>query len=99
MNRYTIYCTPTPSQTKKALDLGAPINKTHANPSMLFVDRYPKRFWVSTDDSKIDAGYVLAIPTAEQMISWLEEQGIKITFTLNVCLRPEWINRWIHTCS
>lgn len=73
MNRYTLYCTE--FQTKKALELGAPINKTHANPPLSFVDKNPKRIWVSTDDSKLDVGYVLAIPTVEQMIGFILEIG------------------------
>lgn len=80
MNKYTIYCTE--EQTKKALKLGAPIERTHSNPTMWFVYRYPKRFWVSTDDSKLDVGYVVGIPTANQMIGWLEEQGINIAICI-----------------
>lgn len=53
---YTIYCTP--EQTKKALELGAPIKYT--------LERL------------IDSCFKPIIPTAEQMISWLEEQGMLI---------------------
>lgn len=70
MNRFTIYCTE--EQTRKAFELGAPIIQTHANPYSAFVDRYPMRIWVSTNDEYVDKGYVLAIPTTEQMIGWLE---------------------------
>lgn len=58
MNRYEIRCTP--EQTRKAIELGAPI------------------------------------PTAEQMLGWLEEQGLHINFDttseedINNCLIIKW---------
>ena len=55
MNEYTIYCNPI--QTRKALELGAPIEKDWI-PECLFNNGY----------------FSLRNPTAEQMISWLEEQ-------------------------
>lgn len=61
MNQYTIYCTE--AQTKKALELGAPIKAT-----FLDVD---KKFEYE--------GCHILIPTAEQMIGWLEEQGSTIS--------------------
>lgn len=64
MNRYTIYCTP--EQTRKALELGAPIER----------DGFEDRPYVY-----IDGAYL--IPTAEQMIGWLEEQE---SFS-NICIR------------
>lgn len=60
MNKYTLYCTH--EQTKKALGLGAPIER----------DGYEDRPYVY-----IDGAYL--IPTAEQMIGWLEEKGIQIS--------------------
>lgn len=59
MKHYTIYCTP--EQTKKALELGAPIER----------DGYEDRPYVY-----IDGAYL--IPTTEQMIGWLEGQGIHV---------------------
>lgn len=58
MNRFTIPCTV--EQTKKALELGAPIE---------VCDNY-----TITNDFRF-----YNIPTAEQIISWLEEQGIFIS--------------------
>lgn len=51
MDKYTIYCTG--EQTKKALELGAPI---------------------STCWSPLIEEWIYKIPTAEQMIGWLEDQ-------------------------
>lgn len=62
MNRYQIFCTP--EQTKKALELGAPIKAaTFTRPG---------------DGKKVvEIGEynLYSIPTAEQMIGWIEEQG------------------------
>ena len=69
MNRYTIYCTP--DQTKKALELGAPIE--------ILINH-------SVDKEICDKYHFLVIdgifyinPTAEQLIGWLEEQYLYIT--------------------
>lgn len=62
MNRYTIYCTE--EQTRKALELGAPIlADTH---EIKFTDLNGVPFDVDR----------IVIPTAEEMIGWLNEQGI-----------------------
>lgn len=73
MNRYTIYCTE--EQTRKALELGAPIeaNKDYSNGNL------PETLCVYGDIVKKDAYgigecTILHIPTAEQMLGWLEEQ-------------------------
>lgn len=66
MDKYSIYCTP--EQTKKALDLGAPIVKVDTKDKRL---RYYDNLFYP-----IIADYPFAIPTSEQMINWLEEQGI-----------------------
>ena len=58
MNKYTIYCTE--EQTRKALELGAPIEKHYKGTDGL--TRY----------------YEDVIPTAEEMIGWIEEQGILV---------------------
>lgn len=67
MDRFTIYCTP--EQTKKALELGAPIGKVRIS------GRDTSRPVFYTDDTnkntECDAYY---IPTAEQMIGYLEEK-------------------------
>lgn len=58
---YTIYCTL--EQTKKALELGAHIER------VIFTTNDAYKY------TKINEG-IYIIPTAEQMIGWLEEQGI-----------------------
>lgn len=69
MDKYTIYCTET--QTKKALELGAPIEE----------------FCGLCPTTSID-GILYDIPTAEQMVSWLEEQGLIVTVDKGLC--SEW---------
>lgn len=76
---YSIYCTP--EQTKKALKLSAPIEIKYGS--------------INHKPSIEDLQYLIQydnmwykIPTAEQMIGWLEEQGIQISFNIN-CLN-EW---------
>lgn len=69
MNEYTIYCIE--KQTKKALKLGAPIRE-------VFYDvqspEIAKQYNLLIIDSKL-----YCVPTAEQMINWLEEQGVFIS--------------------
>lgn len=72
MEQYTIYCTE--SQTRKALELGAPI------------ELESEYYHPTENDFKLDnpipcksftRGYHYAkCPTAEQMIGWLEEQCV-----------------------
>lgn len=68
MNKYIIPCTE--EQTKKALELGAPIEKDVYTPVIryegigYFVDKQQR--------------FAYHIPTAEEMVGWLEEQGILI---------------------
>lgn len=73
MNKYTIYCTA--EQTRKALELGAPIELEIEYPVNLdTLERSPY------PDIKMgeDGEPILIIPTAEQMIGWLEGQkGIR----------------------
>ena len=59
MNKYTIHCTE--EQTKKALELGAPLIKYNC-----YIHRFVNPCGVGKES------YI--IPTAEQMIGWLEEQ-------------------------
>ena len=58
MNRYTIYCTE--EQTKKALELGAPLNCCYHNDDF-------------QNTIKIGSLHYVEIPTAEQMLGWLED--------------------------
>lgn len=62
---YSIYCTE--EQTKKALELGAPISN-----AVGMADIVKEKYF---GDGK---GNFIILPTAEQMISWLEEQGILV---------------------
>lgn len=65
---YTIYCSP--EQTKKALDLGAQINTIGCTRGEIpLLDDYVEL--VVMDDNTSIIG---KIPTAEQMIGWLEWQ-------------------------
>lgn len=60
---YSIYCTE--EQTRKALELGAPLNSCYHNDDF-------------QNTIKIGSLHYVEIPTAEQMIGWLEEQeGIR----------------------
>lgn len=70
MNNYTIYCTE--SQVKKALELGAPIHSPQV--ALGFFEEWELEILhtIIIDDEYYD------IPTAEQMIGWLEKQGIII---------------------
>lgn len=68
MNNYTIYCTE--EQTKKALKLGAPIIY-HENAC---TTNSTPHFYIG-ERGNYQKGYILyIIPTAEEMIGWLEKQ-------------------------
>lgn len=69
MDRYAILCTE--SQTRKALTLGAPIETCGYY--------YKQQFGCNT----ISDTDLHIIPTAEQMIGWLEEQGIMFNIATN----------------
>lgn len=68
MDKYTIYCTP--EQTRKALELGAPIDYCL---NQFDID---KSVCIGCIKNTYTKQYAI-LPTAEQMIGWLEEQGIK----------------------
>lgn len=63
MNRYTIYCTK--EQARIALGLGAPIEY-----ELGYVNGIPYK--IADEEGEPS----LIIPTAEEMIGWLEEQGV-----------------------
>lgn len=65
MDKYTIYCTE--EQTKKAFELGAPIEVL---PNYMEFENFP---FVNCKDGNQRP---CMIPTAEQMICWLEEQEL-----------------------
>lgn len=56
MEEFTIYCTP--EQTRKALELGAPLNSCYHNGDF-------------QNTIKIGSLHYVEVPTAEQMINWL----------------------------
>ena len=60
---YSIYCTE--EQTKKVLELGAPINLRWLYEGIQF-----------RKEVNIEYGHYAEIPTAEEMVGWLEEQGV-----------------------
>lgn len=79
MFRYSIFCTE--GQTRKAVELGAPI-KTFSQSfadeyrTSIMYDKYCSIPPIKREDCE-DEIYA-DIPTAEQMINWLESQGISI---------------------
>ena len=77
MNKYTIYCTE--EQTRKALELGAPIN-TEIN-----YTRTGSQFEGIYNDGKT----FYYLPTAEQILNWLEEHKLQIVITVSST------DRWI----
>lgn len=72
MNRNTIYCTK--EQTKKALELGAPIE---------LYDEEEKESYCFWRLRFIDLqnGFLAKYSTAEQLIGWLEDQNILVERT------------------
>lgn len=86
MERYTIYCTE--EQTRKALELGAPIKTISYDPPVP-----PPTGWV------IYKNNCCKPPTAEQMIGWLEGRYIDCfvgkqlnqRFVATVCIHEELI--------
>lgn len=69
MNKYTIYCTK--EQTKKALELGVPIETIPCKPYII----------EGRHDYFTDGKFIYLFPTAEQMIGWLEKQRLAINVT------------------
>lgn len=73
MEEYTTYCTF--EQIKLAYELGAPIEKL------------PYREWeILLDYVRID-DYVYKIPTAEQLINWLDTKDVLI----QICNKTYWL--------
>lgn len=68
---YTIYCTE--EQARKALELGAPIE--YASDTDVCCGNY---FSMTRNDEPYRA-----LPTTDQMIGWLEEQGIMLEVFYN----------------
>lgn len=73
MNKYRIYCTE--EQTKKALELGAPIIKA------TYQNKEP-HVGVLVKLINKETIYDYICPSAEEMIGWLEEQGVSVEITM-----------------
>lgn len=83
MNRYTIYCTE--EQTKKALELGAPLHVITAKDKNVikafkaFTNGRRKNECTVLENFQPNGDHwckLITIPTAEQIIGWLEGKGI-----------------------
>lgn len=75
MNRYTIYCTE--AQTKKAVELSAPVEICNER-----IINIPPRVYIKNKHEWYK------LPTAEQMLLWLEENNIHVcimTHDLGTC--------------
>lgn len=83
MNEYTIYCTE--EQTRKALALGAPIE--YAGIPNLHSPH--KEIEFVGESGKMECAK-FALPTAEQMISWLEEQKVFVHIEPCVDISCSW---------
>lgn len=70
MDQFTIYCTQ--EQTKKALELGAPIEDI---PMFLYGENAAPKYVHKNEWNRECFCYC---PTAEQMIGWLEEKDITV---------------------
>lgn len=66
INNYTIPCTP--EQTRKARELGAPLNSCYHNDDF-------------QNTIKIGSLHYVEIPTAEQMMGWLRTKGFGFGIT------------------
>lgn len=71
MDEYIIRCTS--EQTKKALELGAPIE---------ILPNYTEYRVFPLVKCKDGNDRPCIIPTAEQMLGWLEEQGVSVEITM-----------------
>ena len=88
MDEFTIWCTE--EQTKLALELGASINTTSVP---WYNHPFDYKYWAKVN---IQGNFYSAkIPTAEQMIGWLEGQGGIEEIT--VCKTGMWIWGKNHT--
>ena len=72
MEKFTIYCTE--EQTKKAYELGAPIG---VHPFDASIIKPNEKLSLFQHLVCIDEKYYF-LPTAEQMIGWLEEQYVRV---------------------
>lgn len=88
MEEYTIYCTE--EQTKKALELGAPIERGHEG-SRYFNIGVPT-FFDKNDEICRVKNSVIFIPTAEQVIEWLlnEHDILCDIFPRDGCFGTTW---------
>lgn len=98
MDRYTIYCTA--EQTRKAMKLGAPIKeaKSRYNARTAYksieqgtetYEMYEKK-GIAIIGNSISAK-ALNVPTAEEMIGWLEEQENIVSIDLMGVTKNLWL--------
>lgn len=91
MSDYTLFCTE--EQVKKALKLRAPISEAMSRYNSLLVykrieqGKETKEYY-NNQGIAICGTRTYKIPTAEQMLGWLNEQGVQITTHVNVL--DEW---------
>lgn len=105
MRKYSCYCTA--EQTRRAFLLDAPIETIH------YSNDYIKRFSKEINEESLlksniaiihneDGIHAGVIPTAEQMVGWLEEQGLFITIDksdgghlfYNILKENEYVCEW-----
>lgn len=86
MEKYIIYCTE--EQTMKALELGAPLINVPLKCKTLSDEGCKAMNVIRTSDEGYDRYYLY--PTAEQMISWLDEQGQSIEVSRLYRNNPNW---------
>lgn len=81
---YTIHCTP--EQAKKALELGAQI---------VYINTFVQH---STIETLTDKGYAV-IPTAEQMIGWLDTKKVHVDVCYESDDRYYYVLNYLDTIS
>lgn len=94
---YTIYCTP--EQTRKAIELGAPIRNfiteeesiklVNTAKSENRIDEYEKE--LNKFHQTIIRDKVYCIPTTEQMIGWIEDMSTDIQVEIYMCSNRQWV--------
>lgn len=97
MEKYTIYCTP--EQTKKALALGAPIDSFGSEGvSRDLVTKATEEGQLDEVEKELNDYHATIIgelaycmPSAEQMIMWLEEL---LPLGMDICIQSNLLRHW-----